>query len=121
MYAPASKREKLIVGTLLVVLSVICLISCFELIRSFITPEALSGLIGGEGPAADRCSYRTLASYRISNSLLAGLSLCAISLSLPIAAAKQRLSLLAPILVLTASFGFWYDWGCRVLGSAIGT
>ena len=118
MHSPASKREKRVVGTLLTVLALVLLIACFELVRSFVAPEMLSGLIGGEGPSAERCSYRSLESYRVSNALLAGLSLCAIVLSLPISAAKRRLLLLVPLVALVASFGLWYEWGCRTLGAA---
>ena len=119
MQAPVSTREKGIVIAFLIVLVVVFTISAYELMRSFVAPEALSGLIDGEGPSASRCAYRSLVSYRMSNALLSGLSSFAILLLLPIAAARHRLSLLVPILALTASFGFWFEWGCRLIGSAM--
>jgi hypothetical protein len=115
MHSPAT-REKRIVQTLLLVLFLVFVITGFELVRSFIAPDTFFNLLGGEGPSAERCSYKSIASYRLSNALLAGLSLCAIFLSLPLASAKRRLHLLIPLLVLIVSFGFWYEWACSALG-----
>ncbi len=100
----------------MIVLVLIFLIAGFELVRSIAVPETFSNLLSGEGPSAGRCAYKSITSYRLSNALLAGLSVSAIVLALPLSAAKNRLHLLVPLLVLIVSFGFWYEWACSALG-----
>lgn len=118
MTTPTSKRERWIVIALLVGFSLVLFVALFELLRSFVTPEALLSLVGGEGPPSELCAYRSLNSYRVSNASLAGLNVCAILLLLPFSAAKTRIPALVVLGTLITSFGFWYEWGCRTLCAA---
>lgn len=120
MGAPVSTTtsQKRVVFVVLALLLGVLILSGSELLRSFVSPETLSALIGGEGPSAGRCAYKSLAAYRMSNAILAALCLSAIYLLLPVSAARQRLPLLVPVLALIMGFEFWFEWACNFAGAA---
>lgn len=118
MRNPTSRRERWVVMVLLAGLTLVLVMTGLELLLTFTSPEQLAGLIGGEGPSSERCSYQSLKSYRVSNALLGALTVCTIVLMVPISAAKTRIPALLTLVALIASFGHWYEWACRAVSAA---
>lgn len=116
-HKPVAQWQRWVVYLALLAVAGLLVISGHELLRTYFDPQSLQGLIGGEGPAAERCAYRTLHSYRVFNGLFLALCFGTVAALLPATAARKRLWLLVPLIGLVASFGFWYDWVCRAVSS----
>jgi hypothetical protein len=110
-----SIATRLVLWTVVALLFSALVLSAFEFASTYFDAAGYLSVIGGEGPAAGRCAYRSLSAYRVSSVLLAAVSAISLVL-LYLVSSRNRSAWLALLFIVPVlGFGHVFEWACRAL------